>query len=485
MSVKVTFTNGKGSLTHNNREFSASNVRQEFTKNNVILKRQDLKEAYEEIFNESCSINNERQKREDRKLSPDQYLKKIEAGQGKKNNPKPFYESIVQVGNMYDTGIINNPEQAEKAKEVLQEYFQEFEKNNPNIHVFNATIHMDEQTPHMHIDWVPVAGEYKTGMPQRNSLEKALEQQGVKADGKTDKRNNNRAVWQEREANRLIEVCKRHGIEATFDRHEQAEETLSINDFKKISKIAERKANALSKEIEKMSYFEFIRNGKEKVLEAITEIENAKKGQNRAFQEQMKILTGNIKKSEEMIINAESYKQEINKSIDDRIVQLNKDIDQLNGEIIESNNLHDLAERKLREVAEIQKENEYWKSLSGTLEKKEKELEWKIKDAEFNRELTLKVTSQAYEKKESLERKEREFNKKIILAGEKYKKMKSEYSGLLEENKKKDEVIKSLKNEIQEKNQAYKTLDEKFKALKKAEFLRQKRKNERLSGMER
>ena len=266
VSVSVTFTNGKGSLTHNNREFSASNVRQEFTKNNVVLKRQDLNEAYEEIFNESCEVNNERQKRADRKLSPDQYLKKIENGCGKKNNPKPFYESIVQVGNMYDTGIINNPEQAEQAKEVLKEYFQEFEKNNPNIRVFNATIHMDEQTPHMHIDWVPVAGGYKTGMPERNSLEKALEQQGVKADGKTDRRNNNRAVWQEREANRLIEVCKRHGIEASFNRHEKAEETLSINDFKKISKIAERKANALSKEIEKMSYFEFIRNGKEKVF---------------------------------------------------------------------------------------------------------------------------------------------------------------------------------------------------------------------------
>jgi hypothetical protein len=63
--------------------------------------------------------------------------------------------------------------------------------------------------------------------------------------------------------------------------------------------------------------------------------------------------------------------------------------------------------------------------------------------------------------------------------------MKSQYSGLIEENKRKDELIKSLKNEIQDKNQAYKTLDEKFKALKKAEFLRQKRKNERLSGMER
>lgn len=485
VSVSVTFTNGKGSLTHNNREFSASNVRQEFTKNNVVLKRQDLNEAYEEIFNESCEVNNERQKRADRKLSPDQYLKKIENGQGKKNNPKPFYESIVQIGNMYDTGIINNPEQAEKAKEVLKEYFQEFERNNPNIHVFNATIHMDEQTPHMHIDWVPVAGGYKTGMPERNSLEKALEQQGVKADGKTDRQNNNRAVWQEREANRLIEVCKRHGIEASFNRHEKAEETLSINDFKKISKIAERKANALSKEIEKMSYFEFIRNGKEKVLEALAEIENAKKGKNRAFQEQMKVLTENIKKSETIIMNAEIRKQTINKDIDKRIDQLNKDIDQLNGEIIETNNLHDAAERKLREVAEIKKENEYWKSLSGTLEQKEKELKWKEKDAQLNRDMTLKAASQAYEVKERLERKEREFNKKIILAGENYEKMKSQYSGLVEENKKKDEVIKSLKNEIQEKNQAYKTLDEKFKALKKAEFLRQKRKNERLSGMER
>lgn len=313
VSVSVTFTNGKGSLTHNNREFSASNVRQEFTKNNVILKRQDLNEAYEEIFNESCEINNERQKRADRKLSPDQYLKKIEAGQGKENNPKPFYESIVQVGNMYDTGIINNPEKAETAKEVLKEYFQEFEKNNPNIHVFNATIHMDEQTPHMHIDWVPVAGGYKTGMPERNSLEKALEQQGVKADGKTDRRNNNRAVWQEREANRLIEVCKRHGIEASFNRHEKAEETLSINDFKKISKIAERKANALSKEIEKMSYFEFIRNGKEKVLEAITEAKNAQINAQKAemnstleFQKkekELKLREKKIEQSEQPIID--------------------------------------------------------------------------------------------------------------------------------------------------------------------------------------
>ena len=484
MIFNVSFSSGRGNINHNEREFSTPNVNRSLSKNNVDLKSQDLNAAYEEVFGESCSINNERQKREDRKISPDQYLKKIENGQGKKNNPKPFYEVVVQIGNMKDCSILNHPEQAEKAKEVLKEYFHEFEKNNPNIHVFNAKIHMDEKTPHMHIDFIPVADGYKTGMPKRNSYSKALEQQGCHYEGQNSNRNNSRIVWQDREKDRLVELCKRNGIEAKWEKQEISEKHLSVAAYKKLAKINDRNVEQIKKQLEKMSYFEFIKRGKDKAIETLAEIENAKKGQNKAFQEQMKILTGNIKKSEEMIINAESYKQEVNKSIDDRIVQLNKDIDQLNGEIIESNNLHDEAERKLQEVAEIQKENEYWRSLSGTLEKKEKELEWKIKDAEFNRELTLKVTSQAYEKKESLERKEREFNKKIILAGEKYKKMKSEYSGLMEENKRKDELIKSLKNEIQDKNQAYKTLDEKFKALKKAEFLRQKRKNERFSGRE-
>lgn len=485
MSFNVSFSSGRGNINHNEREFSTPNVNRNLSKNNVDLKSQDLNAAYEEVFGESCSINNERQKREDRKLSPDQYLKKIENGQGKKNNPKPFYEVVVQIGNMNDSSILNHPEQAEKAKEVLQEYFHEFEKNNPNIHVFNAKIHMDEKTPHMHIDFIPVADGYKTGMPKRNSYSKALEQQGCTYEGQNSNRNNSRIVWQDREKDRLVELCRKHGIEAKWEKQEISEQHFSVAAYKKLAKINDRNVEQIKKQLEKMSYFEFVKRGKDKAIETLAEIENAKKGQNRAFQEQMKVLTENIKKSETMIMNAEIRKKTINKDIDKRIDQLNKDIDQLNGEIIETNNLHDAAERKLREVAEIKKENEYWKSLSGTLEQKEKELKWKEKDAQLNRDITLKAASQAYEVKERLERKEREFNKKIILAGENYEKMKSQYSGLVEENKKKDEVIKSLKNEIQEKNQAYKTLDEKFKALKKAEFLRQKRKNQRLSGMER
>ena len=485
MVFNVSFSSGRGNINHNEREFSTPNVNRNLSKNNVDLKSQDLNAAYEEVFGESCSINNERQKREDRKLSPDQYLKKIENGQGKKNNPKPFYEVVVQIGNMKDSSILNHPEQAEKAKEVLQEYFHEFEKNNPNIHVFNAKIHMDEKTPHMHIDFIPVADGYKTGMPKRNSYSKALEQQGCTYEGQNSNRNNSRIVWQDREKDRLVELCRKHGIEAKWEKQEISEQHFSVAAYKKLAKINDRNVEQIKKQLEKMSYFEFVKRGKDKAIETLAEIENAKKGQNRAFQEQMKVLTENIKKSETMIMNAEIRKQTINKDIDKRIDQLNKDIDQLNGEIIETNNLHDAAERKLREAAEIKKENEYWKSLSETLKKKEKELEWKEEDIEINRNLTLKQAVSSREIEQRLKWKEQEFDKKFARAGETFEKMKSQYSGLVEENKKKDEVIKSLKNEIQEKNQAYKTLDEKFKALKKAEFLRQKRKNERLSGMER
>lgn len=482
MSFNVSFSSGRGNINHNEREFSTKNVNRSLSKNNIDLKSQDLKDAYKEVFSESCEVNNERQKREDRKLSPEDYLKKIENGQGKKNNPKPFYEVVVQIGNMKDTSILNHPEQAEKAKEVLKEYFHEFEKNNPNIHVFNAKIHMDEKTPHMHIDFIPVADGYKTGMPKRNSYSKALEQQGCTYEGQNSNRNNSRIVWQDREKDRLVELCRKNGIEAKWEKQEISEKHLSVDAYKKLAKINDRNVEQIKKQLKNMSYFAFIRDGKDKAIETLAEIENAKKGQNKAFQEQMKILSENIKKSETMIMNAETRKKTINEDIDRRIVQLNKDIDQLNGEIMKTNNLHAEAERKLRDAAEIQKENEYWKSLAGTLEEKEKRLKWLEEDVQLNRDLTLKKATSAYEIEQRLKWKEQELDKKITLVGENYEKMKSQYSGLLEENKKKGEVIKSLKNEIQEKNKAYKTLDEKFKALKKTEFLRQKRKNERLSG---
>ena len=53
-----------------------------------------------------------------------------------------------------------------------------FQERNPNLYLFNCVMHLDEATPHLHIDYIPVANGYKTGMKTRNSLTKALQQMG-------------------------------------------------------------------------------------------------------------------------------------------------------------------------------------------------------------------------------------------------------------------------------------------------------------------
>jgi len=38
-----------------------------------------------------------------------------------------------------------------------------FEDRNPGLELIGAYIHMDEASPHMHFDYIPVATGYKTG----------------------------------------------------------------------------------------------------------------------------------------------------------------------------------------------------------------------------------------------------------------------------------------------------------------------------------
>ena len=226
---------------------------------------ESLPDAYRQCFGDACKVNNARQVLKARMLTPESYLSKIEAGQGKKNNPKPFYESVIQIGNKDDAGILSHPEMAQRVKEVLTEYAQGFQSRNPNLHVFCEVLHMDEATPHLHIDWIPVAGGYKKGMPLRNSLEKAMNQQGLAAQGRTDKHNNGRAVWQDREKDFLVSLCREHGLEAFWERHEISEKKLSVADFKKLSRINERMAVQKLSELENLGLIDRLK-GKDKDL---------------------------------------------------------------------------------------------------------------------------------------------------------------------------------------------------------------------------
>ena len=210
MGKTISFVKGKGSLSHNNRDFITQNVDRERMAWNEYYIQQPIKEAYEQIFGPAVTEYNARQKRKDRKIKD--YLTDIK---NSGNNEKQFYEIVVQIGKREDTGVVDEngelTESAKEARQILDEYVRSFQERNPNLYLFNAVLHMDEATPHLHLDYIPVAHGYKSKMHTRNSLTKALQEMGIEpAVSKTDKETMH---WQQREREYLMEMCRERGLE--------------------------------------------------------------------------------------------------------------------------------------------------------------------------------------------------------------------------------------------------------------------------------
>ena len=206
----ISFPKGRGHLTHNNRDFICNNVVTERTAWNRIYMQESLKDAYEKCFGQALRDYNATQKRKDRQKND--YLKEIE---NSGNKEKTFYENIVQIGKKTDTPVADEngvmTEAAKAAIEVLDRYARTFQERNPNLYLFNCVMHLDEATPHLHIDYIPVAHGYKNGMKTRNSLTKAFQQMGfAKA---VSRKQNETVAWQERERGYLTELCREKGIE--------------------------------------------------------------------------------------------------------------------------------------------------------------------------------------------------------------------------------------------------------------------------------
>ena len=206
----ISFPKGRGHLTHNNRDFICNNVVPERTAWNRVYIQEPLKDAYEKCFGQALRDYNAAQKRKDRQK--DDYLKEIE---NSGNKEKTFYENIVQIGKKTDTPVTDEngvlTEEAKAAIEVLDRYAKTFQERNPNLYLFNCVMHLDEATPHLHIDYIPVAHGYKNGMKTRNSLTKAFQQMGfAKA---VSRKQNETVAWQEREREYLTELCREQGIE--------------------------------------------------------------------------------------------------------------------------------------------------------------------------------------------------------------------------------------------------------------------------------
>ncbi|HIZ53805.1 MAG TPA: plasmid recombination protein [Candidatus Enterococcus avicola] len=224
MSISLKKATNKTNIKHNNRTMSEKekernpHIDESRSDENKYLVQKDLKELYQEEFGGALEDYNAKQKRNDRKI--DDYYKHIESS--KKTSLQQ--EMIVQVG---DSNDFFNSADYEKGNEILLEWFEKFEERNPNLKVYNAVIHNDEASPHLHLNFVPVASEYKRGLEKQVSFDKAITQQDSTLD-KTRPFDD----WREKEVQLLEKLLVERGIERKL---------VGTNEYKDVNEYKEKK----------------------------------------------------------------------------------------------------------------------------------------------------------------------------------------------------------------------------------------------------
>ena len=211
---------GKGSVNHNSRKFKAENVDGSRTHLNIDYCNEPIKKIYHELFDKALKIYNEKQTRADRRI--ENYYEKIRNSK----QEKPFHELILQIGDKENMSA--ESENGQLARQILDEYYRGFQERNPNLKVFSAHLHMDEATPHLHIDFVPFTTGSKRGLDTRVSLKQALATQGFKGGTRGDTEWNQ---WVQAEKEQLAAVMERYGIE--WEHKGTHEKHLSVLDYKK------------------------------------------------------------------------------------------------------------------------------------------------------------------------------------------------------------------------------------------------------------
>lgn len=211
---------GKGSVNHNSRNFHAKNTDPERSYLNIEYINENIEDVYHELFDKALARYNEKQSRKDRCI--DNYYEKIRSGKQEKTS----HEIILQIGDKDNMGA--KTEDGQLAAKILNEYMQDFQQRNPTLRVFSAYLHMDEATPHLHIDFVPYTTESKRGLDTRVSLKQALSALGFKGGTRRETELNQ---WVAAEKKQLAAVMERHGIE--WEQKGTHEKHLSVLDFEK------------------------------------------------------------------------------------------------------------------------------------------------------------------------------------------------------------------------------------------------------------
>ena len=360
---------GKGSVNHNTRAFTAKNIDKNRSVDNVEFCQEDIKQVYHKLFDEALERYNAKQKRKDRVI--DDYYEKIRRGK----QEKLFHEVIFQIGNKDDMNA--KSEDGVLAKKILTEFMDEFQARNPNLYVFSVHLHMDEETPHLHLNFIPWVSGCKRGLATKTSLKAALATRGFVSE---EKGNTEWKQWAEAEKDDIALIMSRYGID--WKKKDTHNKHLSVLDYKKQERAKE--VAALEEELE----------GTQVVL--------------KLKEERIDSLEKEIESKRDSFRKEQSEAQ---KKLDDTIAENQKlqsettDLRLKNSELrLEYYENADKLTDKQKEIEAAQKEADKWMMISDTAKLQTERAEFELEEAErLKKELLRAVDGDDYLKEQVIE----------------------------------------------------------------------------------
>lgn len=425
----MSIAKGRGDLRHNNREFRPKNADPQRKDKNITLVKEDLQKVYHELFDESVIKYNDTQKRNDRKIK--NYFDKIY----RSKKEKPFYEFIIQVGNQND-----QPSET-KCKAILKEFNDMLIKDYPSLRVFNSVIHMDESTPHLHIDFVPIGDGYKKGMEKRASFKRVLKNLGF-----SDFREFQNALFFKLEL-----ISKQHDIERVSDVAIGAKH-IPIQQYREIQRLAEQKINdidGMSVPRSSIKIYQKLNAVPQEMYEEIVKDNAYRKAQNEALTGENEILRGQLSNLETEK-NVYTYEAVI-ESQKDKIESLNDEIEEIryNFNTMQKSNDSQIEKMYEKNYA-LQEQIEVLEKSSAALSVQISEKEKTIENLK-NQSKQLEKMSQILTENEKLKNDIKKLDEKVKKTEQKLVQNSSETRSKLvkteQENRKLEGQISSLKNE--------------------------------------
>ena len=387
---------------HNNRKYKNKNNQEldpEKSHENVVIVGtdniiEDVKKVYKDEFSEAVYDYNMKQKREDRKILD--YYNQI-------NNDKQTnlaVEMIFQLGD-YEHWKDKSMEDKKKMVSIYSKAVDILK--DKNIITAQATVHMDESSPHLHLIAVPIADNNKRGLSKQVSQNKVLTVKAIKE------------IREEIEKVFISEYKKTYKEEITLKKGSELPDHLDVKKYKKakeILKVAKEYEynqeikDTIEKELENTK--EEIKEIEEKITKAekekenkIEKIEDVKKETNKITSELTKLETtkdGKLKEKEDKEIELDLYQKKI-KDYKDQIQKDKEDAIKLEEEQNKIEEDLKAQEKKIKDIKdEIDKKNkDYNDSLTekNNLEEKQKKLDAeKQKIAEFYKNMETIITAE-------------------------------------------------------------------------------------------